>query len=267
MNTVQCALDNGVPIEKMAGHVFLAKMGKKLLRPGGRKATEQLFDLAGLESGQRLCEIATNRAVTAIELATRFGVHVAGVDSSADFLAVARESIAVHRLENCISLHVSEGHHLPFDDGSFDAVTAEAVITMLPPKQKLAILREAARVLRTGGCVVIHELAWSETSSKAMRQELVKVIQHAAWPLTDQEWRDLATDVGLIVDESRIGRMSLMSPRGLLRDEGLVGIARIMWNILRTPGAKSRFKEMAAFFRRHRGSFHYIVLKATKSGD
>lgn len=265
MNKAQCALDNDLPVEKLAGHVFLARMGKKLLRPGGRRATEQLFDLAQLEPNQHLCEIATNRAVTAIELASRFGVRVAGVDASPDFLAVARENIANHKLEHRITLHVSEGHHLPFADNAFDTVTAEAVITMLPPKQKLATLREAVRVLRPGGRLVIHELAWTEESSKAMRQELVKTIQHAAWPLTDQEWQDLAAQAGLKCDGSRTGRMSLLSPLGLLRDEGLFGIARIIWNILRTPGAKARFTEMAMFFRRHRGSFHYIVMKATKA--
>ncbi|GMU23495.1 MAG: SAM-dependent methyltransferase [Phycisphaerae bacterium] len=266
MNAAQCSLDAGVSVEKLAGHVFLARMGKKLLRPGGRRATEQLFELAGLEPGQRVCEIATNRAVTAIELAERFGVRVDGVDASPEFLALARDNIAAHALADRIQVHVGKGHELPFEDNTFDRVTAEAVVTMLPPEQKLATLREAARVLRPGGCLVIHELAWSQ-SDKAIRADLVKTIQHAAWPMTDDEWRSILAQAGLSFADSRTGEMSLMSPTGLLRDEGVGGVVRILWNILRTPGARTRFKSMARFFRLHREGFHYIVLKATKSGD
>ncbi len=264
MSTAHCTLGAEVPIERMAGHVFLAKMGKRLLRPGGRKGTEQLYALADLRRDQRVCEIATNRAVSAVEMAERFGVCVDGVDASAEFLAQAEKNIADHHLESRIQVHRTKGDALPFGDGTFDAVTAEAVITMLPPAQKLATLREAARVLRPGGRLVIHELAWPEESSKALRQELVKVIQHAAWPLTDAEWRSLADDAGLQVDAFRTGPMSLMSPSGLFYDEGVRGVAKIAWNVLRIPGAKSRFNEMALFFRRHQREFHYVVLKAIK---
>ena len=74
MSTAHCTLGAEVPIERMAGHVFLAKMGKRLLRPGGRKGTEQLYALADLRRDQRVCEIATNRAVIrALSVSTTAG--------------------------------------------------------------------------------------------------------------------------------------------------------------------------------------------------
>lgn len=264
MNATHCALNADVPPDKLAGHVFLARMGKKLLRPGGREATQRLFELAGLRPDERVCEIATNRAVTAIELAERFGVRVDGVDASPEFLAIAQENIAARGLTNRIHVHPGKGQELPFEDGAFDAVIAEAVITMLPLEQKLATLREAARVLRPGGRLVFHELSWQTPSPRDLRRGLIQTIVHPAWPLTLDEWRELASQVGLRPEGLQTGSMSLMSLRGLLRDEGLAGVVGMAWNILHTPGAWARFKNMAGFFHSHRREFSYVVMKAVK---
>jgi SAM-dependent methyltransferase len=267
MMSETCGTLRDPSVDRLAGHVFLARLGKKLLRPGGREATERLFALAAPQPGECVCEIAVNRAMTAMELASRFGVQVDGVDASPDFLSIARANIASRGLAERVRVHEGKGHRLPFPDSTFDAVVAEAVITMLPPDQKRTTLAEACRVLRPGGRLVIHELAWCTDSARTLRQGLVKTIQHAAWPLTDQEWRELCTDVGLRPAEAQTGPMSLLSPRGLLRDEGFGGVAGMAWNLLRSAAARKRFGEMAGFFRRHRASFHYIVLRADKPHD
>ncbi len=263
-NDDESAAGEGASIESVPGHVFLAKMGKKLLRPGGRRATEELFTLADLKPGERVCEIATNRAVTAMELAGRFGVEVDGVDASEDFLSLARRNVAARGLQDRVRLHVGKGHELPFDDGSFDVVTAEAVITMLPLKRKAETVTEAARVLRPGGRLVIHELAWADDTETEIQKELVAAIRHGANPLTMEQWKALATEAGLGDVTVRTGMMSLMSPRGLIRDEGIGGVCRIGFNVLRTRGAFSRFKTMARFFRRHHQRLRYIVMCAVK---
>jgi SAM-dependent methyltransferase len=259
-----CVVADGTPVENLPGHVFLAKMGKKLLRPGGRRATEELFSLADLHPGERVCEIATNRAVSAIEMSERFGVEVDGVDVSPEFLSVAARNVTAHGLQDRIRLHVGTGHELPFKDSSFDAVIAEAVITMLPPARKAETVEEAARVLRPGGRLVIHELAWAADAEASVHQELVRTIRHGACPLTVDQWRLLLTQAGLGCVVARVGPMSLMSPRGLLRDEGVGGVARMMWNVVRTPGGLARWKKMAAFFHRNHHRLRYIVLRADR---
>lgn len=259
-----CAGSEDASIEHVPGHIFLAKMGKKLLRPGGRRATEALYALADLKEGERVCEIATNRAITAMELVRRFGVHVDGVDASEEFLSVARRTVAACGLEESIRLHVGAGHELPFEEGAFDAVVAEAVITMLPPHRKAETLAEAVRVLKPGGRLVIHELAWADQPDADIHKALVRAIRHGASPLTVENWKLLATQSGFGGTIVRTGMMSLMSPRGLIRDEGVFGVLRIATNVLRTPGAFARFKEMAGFFRRHHRQLRYIVLRADK---
>ncbi|MGD2109194.1 MAG: class I SAM-dependent methyltransferase [Phycisphaerae bacterium] len=252
MSQAACATSAKVPVEQLAGHVVLAKMGKKLLRPGGRRATEELSSLAGLHPGDRVCEIATNRAVTAIELARRYDVSVDGMDSSGEFLSLAERNVAERGLGDRVRPHLGNGRELPFEDGTFDAVLAEAVITMLPPGEKAETLAEAARVLRPGGRLVFHEPSRTEEAPTELRQGLVKAIRHAAWPLTLAEWEEFVEDAGLEQVDVRAGPVSLLSPRGLLRDEGFGGVIRIGVNVLRTRGAPARFRTMAGFFRRHR---------------
>lgn len=261
----QCSAACTDSIEQMAGHVFLAKMGKKMLRPGGREATNELFDLAQLKSGERVCEIATNRANTAIEMARRFGVRVDGVDVDQGFLATAEQNIAAHGLAGAINVHLGDGKVLPFKQNTFDAVVAEAVITMLPPQQKRDTLKEAARVLKSGGRLLFHELTYVEDVPGFRRQDLATAIRHAAWPVTLGEWKEMVQDAGLTQAGVRTGPMSLMSARGLVRDEGIGGVARIAWSVWRTPGAKKRFKQMAGFFWQHRAALRYIVIRADKT--
>ncbi len=72
-----------------AGHKFLAKLGKKRLRPGGKRARlvncrRRIF------KEKRILEVACNRGTTAIELAQRFGCKITAVDMDTQALEVAK---------------------------------------------------------------------------------------------------------------------------------------------------------------------------------
>lgn len=66
--------------EKLAGHKFLARLGKKRLRPGGRAATEWLMQQGALTPSTRVLEVACNMGTTAIEIAQRYGCAIVGVE-------------------------------------------------------------------------------------------------------------------------------------------------------------------------------------------
>ena len=46
-----------------AGHKFLAKLGKKRLRPGGKRATDWLIEEGGFSKEKRILEVACNRGL------------------------------------------------------------------------------------------------------------------------------------------------------------------------------------------------------------
>jgi hypothetical protein len=52
-------------LDKMPGHWVLAKMGKRVLRPGGRKLTEKMLDSLNIQSDDRVVEFAPGLGFTA----------------------------------------------------------------------------------------------------------------------------------------------------------------------------------------------------------
>ena len=78
-----------------AGHKFLAKLGKKRLRPGGKRATDWLIAEGEFSKEKRILEVACNRGTTAIELAQRFGCKITAVDMDAQALEVAKKFAAL----------------------------------------------------------------------------------------------------------------------------------------------------------------------------
>lgn len=79
--------------------------------------------------------------------------RVVGADLSLDMLRVARAKVLSQNLDHVRGLMVMDACRLGFADNSFDAVTAQFVITLVPdPEQALA---EMDRVLRPGGEIVI----------------------------------------------------------------------------------------------------------------
>lgn len=76
------------------------------------------------------------------------GVRLSGVDLAPEMIKVARA-----RLGPDVELKVGDSEHLPWPDGSFDAVLCTFSFHHYPQPQK--VLSEMNRVLRSGGHVII----------------------------------------------------------------------------------------------------------------
>lgn len=63
-----------------AGHKFLAKIGKKRLRPSGKLATDWLIEQGQFSSEKKVLEVACNMGTTTIELAKKYGCQITAVD-------------------------------------------------------------------------------------------------------------------------------------------------------------------------------------------
>lgn len=79
---------------------------------------------------------------------------VVGVDVSARFVEACRKTIADEGISNAEALHY-DGHRLPFDDGTMDAVVMVDVIHHLAEVD--VVLDEVSRVLRSGGVFLVFE--------------------------------------------------------------------------------------------------------------
>jgi demethylmenaquinone methyltransferase/2-methoxy-6-polyprenyl-1,4-benzoquinol methylase len=109
---------------------------------------------ARVADGDRVLDVATGTGMVAAELLGRAQCSVIGLDQSAAMLSRARQRFAglpAGRIE----LLEGEAEHLPFANGSFDALTFTYLLRYVD--DPAATMRELARVVRPGGRVASLE--------------------------------------------------------------------------------------------------------------
>lgn len=114
-----------------------------------------------------ILDLACGTGDFAIAIAKALGGdgHVTGVDLSEGMLAVMREKVDKLGLADKISIEQGDGEDLRFPDDTFDRVTNAFGIRNFEDRPKG--LREALRVLKPGGRLVILEL--SRPENKVLR--------------------------------------------------------------------------------------------------
>lgn len=214
----------------MKGYTLLAKLGKTRLRPGGKQGTSFLFSNIDLDENTHVLEVACNQATTSIELAKQYRCHITACDQDERVVETARANIHDHRVDDCIKVDVADAMNLPYEADSFDVIINEAMLSMLPGKKKQQCLREYYRVLKPGGVLLTHDIVYRTSDAadqKAIRKALSESILVQVMPLTELEWHEQYHAVSFKKLASETGRMTLMSFRGMLQDEGLLNTLKI----------------------------------------
>lgn len=246
------------------GHKFLARLGKTRLRPGGKKATEWLFKQAEFTPQSQVLEIACNMGTTSIEIAKRFGCHVTGIDMDKLALTQARQNIAKNKISELVNVQEANASKLPFADNSFDIVINEAMLTMYADKAKTHLLKEYFRVLKPGGKLLTHDIM---LVNPEQAQEVIKHMRDAinvnAQPISYYAWLNLFASIGFTDIKFDHNGMTLMSPKGMITDEGWLGTFKIIRNALRKQNRPQFFK-MFKTFKHNSHKLNYIVLCSVK---
>ncbi|MFH5228646.1 class I SAM-dependent methyltransferase [Antrihabitans spumae] len=249
--------------DALQGHWLLARLGKRVLRPGGVELTDRMLALARI-SGSDVVELAPGLGRTAGEIISRRPRSYVGVEQDNDAAKTARSIVSGHG-----DVRIADAAHTGLPDASSDIVIGEAMLTMQGDNTKHAIIAEAARLLRPDGRYAIHELALApddlpDNVKADIRQALAKSIKVNARPLTVAEWSRLLADHGLIVEHIETAPMALLQPQRLISDEGVWGALRFAKNLLRQPDARRRVLNMRRTFRAHRNTLTAVAIVARK---
>lgn len=249
--------------KREVGHVFLARLGKKRLRPGGIEATGWLIQQAGLSASSKVLEVACNRCTTSVELAQQFQCSITAVDMDSKVLEKARENVKAHGLEDRIAIIQANAMKLPFEDGVFDVVFNEAMLTMLNGAAKSKAIAEYYRVLKPGGILLTHDVMIVKEENVNVIEQLRKTIHVQVSPLSLSGWKTAFSEQGFDDVRATHGKMTLMSPRGMIRDEGFIGTLNILRNGLKKENRKM-FKKMFSFFNHPDVKLDYIAVCSKK---
>lgn len=252
--------------EHLQGHWLLARLGKRVLRPGGVELTRTLLARADVSDADVL-ELAPGLGRTAAEILVRHPRSYVGAEGDPDAANLVRG--VLHDHGNRGDVRVTDASDTGLPDASVDVVIGEAMLTMQGDAAKHAIVAEAARVLRPRGRYAIHELALTpddvpDDVSTEVRQSLARAIKVNARPLTIAEWSQLLAGHGLVVEHVATAPMALLQPRRLIADEGLFGALRFAKNVLTQPAARKRVLMMRNTFRKHRERLAAVAIVASK---
>jgi len=244
------------------GHVFLAKLGKSKLRPGGIEATNWLLAHGNINKNSKVLEVACNRAKTMIKIHKEFGCEVTGIDLDDKFLEIANEAIKNKKLESKLNSIKGNAMELPFEDNTFDVVINEAMLTMQTDKGKAKCMDEYYRVLKPGGVLLTHDVMLKQRDEN-VREELSRAINVNVGPLTEGSWIQLARSHAFDRVDTFVGEMTLMSLRGMIYDEGLGGTLKICFNALKKENY-GQFMKMFKMFQKNQEKLGFIAMVSHK---
>lgn len=192
------------------------------LHPGGRAATEELLDRAGVTGGTRVVDVGCG-AGESLGLACERGARVVGLDAAPETPWAVRGDMV----------------HLPFADASVDVVLAECVLCLAPDRHQA--LGEVRRVLVPGGRFAFSDVV-VDTPTTGLpdpvlemlclerahsRAETIRSIEQAGFRVGDV--RDHRDDVLAMRDElaAQIDYKPLLAAMGDPGTELLRGVERL----------------------------------------
>ncbi|MDX1582012.1 MAG: methyltransferase domain-containing protein [Thermoanaerobaculia bacterium] len=263
-NTITTAPGSHLQSSKMPGHWVLARLGKKVLRPGGLDLTRKMLGHLSIDDNDDVVEFAPGLGVTARMTLERRPASYTAVERDAD-AASQVELYLTGETQKCITAS-AESTGLP--DDSFTAVYGEAMLTMQSDAVKRKIVQEASRILRPGGRYGIHEMCLRSDVDSSSRKEIHKaltgVVHHGVRPMTVEEWKNLLESEGFDVQVVETAPMALLEPARLIRDEGLRGALRFLFRALRDPDARRRVLNMRRVFRARRHDIAAVAMIAVR---
>ncbi|MDY6998179.1 MAG: methyltransferase domain-containing protein [Actinomycetota bacterium] len=244
----------------LPGHWLLARLGKRVLRPGGLELTSRLLSSAHI-AGADVVELGPGLGRTASDIVALAPRSYVGVDDTAAATDAVRSIVSP--VDGAVVVADAAQTGLP--SGCADVVVGEAMLTMQSDKAKRAIVAEAFRMLRSGGRYAIHELGLEPDTmpqevKDEIRRDMARAIKVNARPLTTAEWTALLDEAGFEVVSVDHAPMALLNPARVLADEGLVGALRILGNLIRRPAARRRVVGMRRTFHRYRHSLTAVAL-------
>jgi len=251
--------------EKMPGHWLLARLGKRVLRPGGVELTRRMIHELEIRTADHVVEFAPGLGATAKLTVEQHPASYTGVERDDTAARIVRKVLS-GETQRCV---VGQAEETGLPDESATVVYGEAMLTMQPASTKTRIVREAFRLLKPGGRYGIHELSLvpdnlDESIKEEIGAELSQIIHHGVRPLTESEWSAVLTAEGFEVETHTRAPMHLLEPRRIVSDEGLFGALRFMFNVATHRDARHRVQAMRSVFRRYHQHLAAILLVSRK---
>lgn len=247
------------------GHWILAKMGKRVLRPGGKELTLKLINNLKIQRTDDIVEFAPGLGYTASVTLQKQPKTYTGIELNEEVASILRKTIK----GNDRKIIAGNASDSTLKEDSADKVYGEAMLTMHADHRKSEIIREAHRILKKGGLYGIHELGLypndlNEEIKGNIQRQLAQTIKVNARPLTQSEWTTLLENEGFRIVKVETNAMALLEPKRIIDDEGFFRTLKIVFNILTHSKARKRILAMRNIFRKYDKYLNAVAIVAEK---
>ena len=249
-------------------HEVAHKMGKTVLRPGGSEATKHIQAMADIHQGDSVLELSAGLGISGIELAQKYGANVLITDIDTSRLDKVTDRINALGISNLVSVKKVDMFDIDRDLGSeakFDVAQTEASLTHYPRSRKRQLFNGIAE---HADKFILHEICFKTndtTSQLSAAKDMSKVLNIGFKPETTEIWQQLLADAGYTnIEHVSTGDLAVLNPISLIKDEGLIGFAKIVFNVATHPYERSRMMAVRNEISKHSNDLGYITIVASK---
>jgi ubiquinone/menaquinone biosynthesis C-methylase UbiE len=177
--------------------------------------------LAQLNPGETVLDLGSGGGIDVLLSAKRVGPtgKAYGLDMTDEMLALARENQRKSGIEN-VEFLKGEIEHIPLPDNSVDVIISNCVINLSADKDQ--VLREAFRVLKSGGRFAVSDVVVRGDVPEAVRQSMLLWVGCIAGALRDADYIAKLAQSGFEEIEIEPTRVySIEDARAFLTDQGV----------------------------------------------
>ncbi len=161
--------------------------------------------LASLKEGETVLDLGSGAGFDCFLAAGRVGKKgkVIGVDMTPEMIDKARENARKGNYTN-VEFRLGEIENIPAADNSVDAIISNCVINLAPDKKK--VFKEAFRVLKPGGRLMVSDLVLMKELPKAIQDSVEAYIGCLSGAIMKDEYLEAIREAGFgdvrVLDET-----------------------------------------------------------------
>ncbi len=164
--------------------------------------------LASLKEGEVVLDLGSGGGFDCFLAANRVGKkgRVIGVDMTWEMIEKARENARNNGYDN-VEFRIGEIENLPVPDNYVDIIISNCVINLSPDKEQ--VFREAFRVLKPGGRLMVSDIVLLEELPEAVQQSVSAYIGCLAGAALKEKYLEAISKAGFVdikvTDETSFG--------------------------------------------------------------
>jgi len=151
--------------------------------------------LASLKRGDVVLDLGSGAGFDAFLAAQRVGKtgHIIGVDVTPEMVIKAKENAKKGKYHN-VEFRLGEIEKLPVENNSIDVIISNCVINLSPDKE--TVFKEAHRVLKSGGRLIVSDLVLFKDIPKAIKDSIEAYVGCLAGAVKKEEYLKLIIMAG-----------------------------------------------------------------------